>query len=263
VSSVTEEGQPVEVELVWRSLAVVNKNYSASVHLLGRDGGRIGQLDVLPGGGRYPTSYWQPGQLLKDQLAVPVSAPLDERTGARVVLTVYDRETGSNVEAKNPQGGGVYPLVLGTTELAFGPQRDCDDGVPGGVFGDRIRMVSASPRPDSISAGSSLMVNLIWCRLAPTPVDYNVFVHLGRPGEPPIAQHDSQPRGGQYPTTAWARGELVSDAHQVTVGRGVTPGSYRLLVGLYNPTTGARLTTPGGKDVVDLGAVAVTAPPPS
>jgi hypothetical protein len=52
-----------------------------------------------------------------------------------------------------------------------------------------------------------------------------------------VTQHDSQPRGGQYPTSIWSPGEVVEDTLEVPV----SPGTYQVFVGLYQWDTGARL----------------------
>lgn len=255
----TESGKPVEVELFWRSLQRTDRNYSLSVQLLGRDGGRVGQIDVFPGAGRYPTSLWQPGDLVKDALKVPVSSPIDSTTGARVAVALYEFENHNNLEARNPDGASVYPVVVGTTEIIGGPPARCDEGVPDGLFGGQVRLVSVSPRPEFVAPGNAITVSLAWC-VAKRPVpDYTAFVHLAQPGRPPVAQHDGPPRAA-YPTSAWAGGEIVTDLRSFSVPPNAPNGRYRLLVGLYDPRDGSRLKTESGREFVDLGPLAVGTP---
>jgi hypothetical protein len=54
-------------------------------------------------------------------------------------------------------------------------------------------------------------------------------------------QWDNPPVWGSYPTTDWGTGEIVFDQYLIPVKEGAPPGEYRLLVGLYDPATGARL----------------------
>jgi hypothetical protein len=55
-----------------------------------------------------------------------------------------------------------------------------------------------------------------------------------------VAQGDGPPVGGRYPTTYWLPGEIVEDAHRLTIPSG-GHGPYRIAVGLYDPATSARL----------------------
>ena len=44
------------------------------MHILDENGVLVAQLDRLPGG--YPTSDWQPGELIRDQYAIPIPGTL-------------------------------------------------------------------------------------------------------------------------------------------------------------------------------------------
>ena len=50
--------------LYWHSEAPLDEDLTAFVHLLKPDGTLAAQSDVVPEGGRYPTSAWQPGQVV-------------------------------------------------------------------------------------------------------------------------------------------------------------------------------------------------------
>jgi hypothetical protein len=72
-----------------------------------------------------------------------------------------------------------------------------------------------------------------------------------------VAQHDSPPNGGYTPTSIWLPGKEVVDRHGLVLPSDLPPGDYRLIAGLYNPTTGERLPVDQGDDFVELGAIAV------
>jgi hypothetical protein len=65
-------------------------------------------------------------------------------------------------------------------------------------------------------------------------------VHLVDASGSIVAQADSIPTlaGGVAPTESRRKGEVIADTHLLTVP---DAGSYRLLVGLYDPVTGERL----------------------
>jgi len=66
-------GDRVPLTLVWRVLASTEQDYSLFVHVVTDEGKRVGQLDTYHGGGSYPTSLWQPGEVIVDTAYVPIS----------------------------------------------------------------------------------------------------------------------------------------------------------------------------------------------
>ncbi len=88
-------------------------------------------------------------------------------------------------------------------------------------------------------------LTLYWRARAAVENDYTVFVHLVDQGGKLWAQGDSVPVGGMYPTSAWLPGQLVEDRHVIQVDPAAPPGSYRVLVGLYDPATLERLEAVG------------------
>ncbi len=85
-------------------------------------------------------------------------------------------------------------------------------------------------------------LKLIWQTNAIPPTDYTVFVHLLDPDDNLIAQADSPPANGAYPTSLWDPGEIIVDEHAIG---DLPPGHYTLQVGLYQPETGERLPVNG------------------
>ena len=54
-----------------------------------------------------------------------------------------------------------------------------------------------------------------------------------------------QPGDGAFPTTSWVQGEVLSDTYQLELPADLAPGSYRLIVRMYDPTTLAVLPATG------------------
>ena len=97
-----------------------------------------------------------------------------------------------------------------------------------------------APNP-MLSAGDALHLSLYWQADAPTDVSYTIFTHLVGPDGQLYGQWDNPPVWGTYPTTDWLPGENVVDRYEIPVNPDAPPGHYRLLVGVYDPSTGARL----------------------
>ncbi|WP_374687986.1 glycosyltransferase family 39 protein [Promineifilum sp.] len=106
-------------------------------------------------------------------------------------------------------------------------------------FGPAIRLYGYDLGP---AADGQLPLTLYWQATAAPEGDYVVFVHLvdGATGEI-VSQVDTIPVGGQRTTSGWRRGEVVTDAYQLSLPSGLPPGRYHVNVGLYNPDDGTRL----------------------
>ena len=85
-----------------------------------------------------------------------------------------------------------------------------------------------------------LRVRLRWRAIAPLAEDYTVFLHYLRDGER-IAQADSRPAGGLYPTTRWRPGDVINDDHFIAGAGAPQPGRDALLLGFWQPESGVRL----------------------
>jgi hypothetical protein len=66
-----------------------------------------------------------------------------------------------------------------------------------------------------------------------------VFTHVE--GERVWGQHDGLPASGLKPTDSWMAGEVVADRHSFVLDPAAPPGKYRLVVGMYDPASQARL----------------------
>jgi hypothetical protein len=78
---------------------------------------------------------------------------------------------------------------------------------------------------------------LYWRCLERMETDYTVFVHLLDTEGNIVAQGDSPPVQGHYPTTVWAVGEVVRDEH-LLVGPPEVARGVRFAVGWYSPQEG-------------------------
>jgi hypothetical protein len=111
------------------------------------------------------------------------------------------------------------------------------------------RLVPGANEP--VGPGETLALTLYWQALEPVGANYTVFVHLADPGEQIWGQHDGQPVQGTFPTSHWLPGELVVDQHQIEIGPQTPAGSYQLLAGMYDSSSGQRLTVVSQGDAVN------------
>jgi hypothetical protein len=99
-------GAPLRVTLYWRADCSVKEDYTVFAQLLGAQNRILAQSDGWPVGGIYPTSRWQPGEVIEDVRDVPVQA--DAPGGQyRLAVGLYQLQTLQRLEIVGP--GGTLP----------------------------------------------------------------------------------------------------------------------------------------------------------
>ncbi|GAB4541409.1 MAG: hypothetical protein Kow0063_32240 [Anaerolineae bacterium] len=124
------------------------------------------------------------------------------------------------------------------------------------TLGRALRLVQVR-LVESTQAGRVLPVELTWIPMQRPDLNYNVFLQLLAADGTLVAQHDGPPNGGFSPTSDWSPGEEISDHHGLALPPDLPAADYRLIAGLYDPVTGARLAMDQGGDFVELGRVTV------
>ena len=135
-----------------------------------------------------------------------------------------------------------YPARPGAL-LAQGTGRLLEDGIA--LESYEIAASSMRGKND----GSVVLVDLAWVARARPTRRYTVFVQLIGPGGTPVSQIDAEPVSGLVPTDKWSEGQVVVDHYALAVPPGST-GCYQLIVGMYRPDTGQRLSAGRGDHLV-------------
>jgi hypothetical protein len=104
------ESEVVNLTLYWRCEARLAADYTTFVHVLdvtgratGRPGTIVAQLDRPPANGAYPTSLWDPGEVIRDTIQVPIS-PQVAAGEYQVVVGLYDAATGRRASVSDLDG---------------------------------------------------------------------------------------------------------------------------------------------------------------
>jgi len=121
------------------------------------------------------------------------------------------------------------------------------------AFGGSIVLKQATYTASSHADGP-VTVELQWAAGEEISQSYKIFVHLYDEAGQLVAQHDAVPVNELRPTQTWRPSEVIVDRHGLWVPPR-TSGVLRLVVGIYDPETGARLRVPGGADHVQAGLV--------
>jgi hypothetical protein len=235
-------GQKAEITLCWESLAKADRDYSVFLQLFGREDERVGQLDIYPGVGSYPTSLWQVGDIICDDYEVPTSPQVEGPVAARAEVGLYDRDTMRRLPASDSTRQPVGQVAVGRVKIVPHPWPSYEISRPMHVtVGDRFLLKGYDLSSTEAKPGEQLHVTLYWQATAQGDQDYTVFVHLlDREGHM-WDQADAQPLGGHYPTSYWEQGELIQDEYTLTLPPQAPPGIYEVEAGMYLLATGQRL----------------------
>ncbi|MCB0200849.1 MAG: hypothetical protein KDI03_12335, partial [Anaerolineae bacterium] len=63
-----------------------------------------------------------------------------------------------------------------------------------------------------------------------------------------VAGHDNPPCRGTCPVSTWQPGEVIRDEYTLQVPASLSPGDYRIEIGMYDPQTLTRLPVAGVGD---------------
>ncbi len=100
-------------------------------------------------------------------------------------------------------------------------------------FGGGLTLLGYDLSQAKVAPGGSLDVSYYWRCWSPPPVNYFVFVHLRGPKV--IYNYDHLLDHGQRSMTTLRPGEVVREDYRITVPSDAPPGTYRLVVGLWDP----------------------------
>ncbi|MDX2160463.1 MAG: hypothetical protein SF162_03965 [bacterium] len=156
-----------------------------------------------------------PGGLRRVEALLPVAAE-GELINAILVARLEDT-------AIIPLSTAFRPLVLNPPPSAAVPS----DAVRiDRRFGESIMLEAVHMN----NSGGLLTVDLYWRSDSALTEDFQVFVHLVDATGTVIAQSDSSPAGGRYPTSAWEPTHTILDSHSLSLP---DAQPHSILVGLY------------------------------
>ena len=96
-------GSNVRLRLVYRALGGLTTDLKEFVHLYSPELGLAGQVDTTPGAGLNPTSSWQSGEIVVEELVIPVSSEAAPGTYS-LLVGYYDPVTGERVYVRTRDG---------------------------------------------------------------------------------------------------------------------------------------------------------------
>lgn len=243
-------GKPTRVLVYYRALARMFPMYSSLVTLTDLTGKVWGEYAGFPATFYFPTYRWQKDDSYREvfTFVLPADAPAG-MYNLDLYWYEYDLDTRQVNLAKE------HPAALGT--LRVGDLSATNIAQPQNVrVGDAISFLGWNSESRSVARGQSLTLDLFWRADRALSESYTVFVHLVDPGGRVVADADSAPASGLFPTNRWPADKGMRDRHVLKIPADLAPGNYWIEIGMYLPATGARLAI-GASDRIGLMQVEV------
>ena len=142
--------------------------------------------------------------------------------------------------------------------IYFAPRFPGDQSPPNAQrvrLGEALMLRGYQVEETTVQAGDRLDLKVYWQTDASLSENYTIFTQLLDRNSLFVAGWDSQPLGGHFPTKQWPSGEIVTDIVRLPIPPDLLAGDYQLITGLYLLETGARLTTAGGQDYINLAPI--------
>jgi hypothetical protein len=164
-------------------------------------------------------------------------------------------------ERRNGLVRDVRPLSYNAIRVPIGTPAKSTNVVAGNMIrlsGYEISRMVARPR-------ETVRVSLLWHGLTTIPTNYMVFVQLLDARDTKAGQWDGAAGGDWIPTAVWRPNQPIWQDVPLVIAPDAKPGRYRVVVGIYDPTTGIRLPLSSGGNSFILAEVEIaagdTAPP--
>jgi len=240
-------GDPLPLTLFWRAESDLDEDYFVLLQLQAKDGTGWTLPRERPAGGSYPTTLWEQGEVVREQLDARI--PADAPSGRYALMAgLADARSGEEVGLAS-----LAELIIEGRPRTFKVPP-----IPHPLevnLGDQVELLGYDLDATELKAGDTLSLTLYWKALAEMDTSYTVFIHL-LDGEDKIwGQRDSLPGNGSLPTTGWLTGEVIADAYNVPIHPEAPPGPYSIEIGMYQAETGQRLSVFGEEERVSRDSI--------
>ncbi len=252
-------GETVRVDLYWRALRPIEKNYQTTVGLIDANG-EVWSPKTLERPRDYQdypaTNTWPADAYVVDSFELPINPGTPPGQYAifaevfeRGSLTPLPTQASVSRPTSRPSAALIGPLEVIRAPRAF-------DAKKLGIYNlqaDRllapeIKLLGANRDRDNALAGETVLLTLFWQATQKPAQAYTATIELVNDRNQVVVKHDFPLGDGRYPTTQWNANEQIVDLDRVRVPVDLASGSYRWQVSVENG------------EPIDLGELRVTAP---
>ena len=227
--TVVRPGDSLPVTLYGYGLADAAGPQEITLVLRGADGQEVGQV--------FADLQWRAGEVVSSAVELPVA---QDAVPARAVLDVALLDADGRNQSATSATGRLLDVPFSLEAVKIAPEETFAP-VPlfetAANFGDLLVLIGY----DVQWAESGPAVTLYWQAKETMAQDYTTFVHIVDGGGNLVAQSDSQPTNGIYPTSIWDEGEIVADRKELTLPADAPLEQLNMVTGVYLLETLQRL----------------------
>ncbi len=192
-----------------------------------------------------PLDSWQPGQVRRAIYHLPTLPHLQgEQATLSVALDSTTPIALTTIDLDQRSRQFELPAINQPLEVTWGQE-------------PVLKLLGYDLPTTTLAPSDVLPLTLYWQAEAELDINYTVFVQLLNSEQQVVAQVDAQPQNGAAPTTTWLPGEIVIDAYQLNLPADLPDGEYRLIAGLYDAISGARLPLTNDDNFVELNQIKI------
>ncbi|MFP4438568.1 MAG: ArnT family glycosyltransferase [Chloroflexaceae bacterium] len=112
-------------------------------------------------------------------------------------------------------------------------------------FGSLLQLRGYGVDTTQLQDNNVIILNIHWQAKKKMTENYQLFIHVLNSRGEIVGQADVPPGGPRAPTSIWHSSQFVDWAHPVPVEADLAPGQYWVALGVYHPTSFARLPLQG------------------
>ncbi len=251
-------GETVRVDLYWRALRPLEKNYQTTVGLVDADG-EVWSPKTLERPRDYQdypaTSTWPAESYVIDSFELPIN-PGTPPGQYSIFAEVFERDSllplPAPASTSRPDSRSsaalIGPLEVKRATRTFDAKElSIYNLQTDQLLAPEIKLLGANRDRDDVLAGETVLLSLFWQAAQKPAQDYTATIELVDARNQVVMQHDFS-LGAHYPTTQWGVNEQIVDLDRVRVPAGLASGTYRWRVSI------------GSGEPIELGELRVSAP---
>lgn len=253
-------GESLPVTLRIDRLRPTDKNYLLSLHLVDNAGERVAIAQTtLPLEDNRPWFHRLPREIYALGINVAPDTPpgIYEVEASLLIVpqwsTIYEQPTIVDTRGNAVERMILNDVLVAAPDTVMARQEARPPTTLNATLGEDIELLGFGVRMDDNGASREAKVDLYWGARARPEYDYTVFVQALAADGSLLAQDDSYPLAGRFPTTALDPSLAVRDTHRLLLPP--SGGPVRVIAGMYRLDTMERLPAtvdgvPSGDHVV-------------
>ena len=230
-------GSDLPLELFWHHpTGTLPGGLQLTWSLRPNDGGSDIALSTVPLS-RFDTGQWRVGETVQEKYRLPIPPPAP--AGRYALLLQPLDAAGQSLGPAEVLG----ELTIDNIDRLYDVPMDVARPLLDDCFGGTICLRGAMMPTWAAAPGQTVELTLYWQALVEPTAVYTAFLHVLNEAGDTVLSADHWPGG--LPSDIWDVGQVIEDRVSLTLPADLTPGVYRVRLGLYTADDGRRLPLDG------------------